>query len=87
VLEVVFAAFCAFCCRPRACPPFLAAALRLADDERELEAVERELADERLLLAEERLLPERLDPLDFLDLPPELPLLRRSAICFPSWSH
>jgi hypothetical protein len=72
---VVFAALRAFCWRPRAWPPFLAAALRLAADVRELEDDERELADERLL-------PERLDPLDFL----EPPLLRRSAICFPSWS-
>jgi hypothetical protein len=49
----------------------LAAALRFAD-------VERELDDERLALDD-----ERLDPLDFLDLPPELPLLRRSAISVP----
>jgi hypothetical protein len=72
----------------------LAAALRFADEERELDAEERELDDERPReLDEERLrldaerLPEpdeRLDPLDFLDLPPELPLLRRSAICSPS---
>jgi hypothetical protein len=27
--EVFRAVFCAFCCRPRACPPFLAAAVRL----------------------------------------------------------
>jgi hypothetical protein len=34
---VLDAAFCAFCCRPRAWPPFFAAALReavLRDDER-----------------------------------------------------
>jgi hypothetical protein len=71
----------------------LAAALRFADEERELDAEERELDDERPReLDEERLrldaerLPEpdeRLDPLDFLDLPPELPLLRRSAIWLP----
>jgi hypothetical protein len=67
----------------------LAAALRLAEDVRALEDDERELADERLRELddpprpdEERLAPERLDPLDFL----EPPLLRRSAICSPSWS-
>jgi hypothetical protein len=105
VPAVVFAAFCAFCWRPRACPPFLAAALRFADDEeRELddepELVERlREPDERLLLAEarlfelpeerlpdERLLDERLDPPDFRALPPELPLLRRSAmLLLPLW--
>jgi hypothetical protein len=118
VRAVVLAALRAFCWRPRACPPFLAAAVRLDEEERELDADERELepderelepdereldpderelepeerlrelADERLLLdaerpLDERLLPERLDPLDFF-LPPELPLLRRSAICSPS---
>jgi hypothetical protein len=121
VRAVVFAALRAFCWRPRACPPFLAAAVRF-DDERELVPDERALVpdelepereldeerlrglederlrldadrppDERLLderppedrLLEERLLPERLDPLDFF-LPPELPLLRPSAICSPS---
>jgi hypothetical protein len=58
----------------------LAAALRLADVERELE-----LLDDRLLLADARLLllDARLDPPDFFDLPPELPLLRRSAIPLP----
>ena len=83
--EVVFAALRAVCWRPRAWPPFLAAALRLAEDARELEDDEREPADERLreLDDEERLLPDRLDPLDFL----EPPLLRRSAICSPSWSY
>ena len=105
VREVVFAALRAFCCRARAWPPFLAAALRLADEERELDEREleerllpederlRELADERLRLdadplPDERLpdpllfdllLDERLAPLDFF-LPPEPPLLRRSAI-------
>jgi len=66
----------------------LAAALRFADEVPELEADERlrALVDERLLPADDRLLldEERLDPLDFLDLPPELPLLRRSAIVLPS---
>jgi hypothetical protein len=82
------------CWRPRACPPFLAAAFRLVEelaldlDELELEERLRGFADERLRLEaerllDERLLPERLDPLDFF-LPPELPLLRRSAICSPS---
>jgi hypothetical protein len=86
VREVVFAALRAFCWRPRACPPFLAAALRfdadeLEADERELDPDEREPAVERLRgLEDERL----LDPAAFF-LPPELPLLRRSAICFPSW--
>ena len=122
--EVVFAALRAVCWRPRACPPFLAAALRFEDDEREVEPDERELdpdereldpdrepdderlreleverlrldadrpPEERLLeerapderLLEERLPLDRLDPLDFF-LPPELPLLRPSAICSPS---
>jgi hypothetical protein len=66
----------------------LAAALRFADEAPELDADERlrALVDERLLPADDRLLlaEERLDPLDFLDLPPELPLLRRSAIVLPS---
>jgi hypothetical protein len=98
VRDVVFAALRAFCWRPRAWPPFLAAAVRFADDPRELEdddlardelAVERlrdALEDERLLLADERplLADERLDPPDFLDPPRELPLLRRSAIWYPS---
>ena len=98
VRAVVFAVLRAVCWRPRACPPFLAAALRfgdedLEDEERELvpDARElepdfeldaerlRELEDERL-----RLDADRLDPLDFFDLPPELPLLRRSAISSPS---
>ena len=100
VRAVVFAVLRAVCWRPRACPPFLAAALRFDeevverldedDEERELDADRlRELDDaERLRLdadrpPEERLLPERLDPLDFF-LPPELPLLRLSAICSPS---
>jgi hypothetical protein len=98
VRDVVSAALRAFCWRPRACPPFLAAALRLADEARELDADERELDDERLLLDDERLLPaverlpderllaERLDPPDFF-LPPELPLLRRSAISSPPGSR
>jgi hypothetical protein len=64
--------------------------LRFGDEEREL-AVERLLVDEDRLLADddrllldEDVLPEdrRLDPLDF-DLPPEPPLLRRSAILIP----
>ena len=77
----------------------MAAALRFADEdfeleleERDLDADERELDperlralddDDRLRLADERLPPDRLDPLDFF-LPPELPLLRRSAMCSPS---
>jgi hypothetical protein len=78
----------------------LAAALRFAAEERELFAAEerglfaaeerglfaaeeRELEDERLrVLADERLDPE-LGVLAFF-LRPELPLLRRSAICSPS---
>jgi hypothetical protein len=109
--EVVLAALRAVCWRPRAWPPFLAAALRFEDevepDERGVDEERlRELEDERLRLAEERppverLLeeralddrlpeerppPDRLDPLDFF-LPPELPLLRRSAICSPPKSR
>ena len=71
----------------------MAAALRFADDERELDPDERELdPDERELEPDERepederlrvLADERLDPLAFF-LPPELALLRRSAICSPS---
>jgi len=68
----------------------LAAALRLADDDLELderELVERLLPDDLLLPDDERLrelLDERLDPLDFFR-PPEPPLLRRSAMsCSPS---
>jgi len=76
VREVVLAALRAFCWRPRACPPFLAAALRFDDDEREL--ADREL--EERLLPDERLPDERLEPLDFF-LPPEPPLPRRSAMC------
>ena len=113
------AALRAFCWRPRACPPFLAAAVRFADDDFELDegALEerllpdderplpdddrlRALADERLrldadrlpdplfddplfaLLLDDRVPDERLEPLDFF-LPPEPPLLRRSAICAP----
>jgi hypothetical protein len=147
---VVLAALLACCWRPRALPPFFAAALRFADVEPELPDDElrlreladfarelaglllepadfareladllleladllleladllRELADlllepadllreldgllreeleeERLLLADERLPPERLDPLDRFAPPPDLPLLRLSAICSP----
>jgi hypothetical protein len=88
VRAVVFAALRAFCWRPRAWPPFLAAAPRLVEDARELEDDERELADERLRelddrADEERLLPDRLAPLDFR----EPPLLRRSAICSPFLSY
>lgn len=56
----------------------------LEDDRLRLDAdrpPDERLLDERPL--EDRLLPERLDPLDFF-LPPELPLLRSSAICSPS---
>jgi hypothetical protein len=113
---VVLAALRACCWRPRALPPFFAAALRFADVEpelpddelrlRELDDFARELAglllelddllrelagllreeleEERLLLADERLPPERLDPLDRFAPPPDLPLLRLSAIWFPS---
>jgi hypothetical protein len=74
---VVLAALRAFCWRPRAWPPFLAAALRLAEVDRELLDDERELDEV-----------DRFDPLDRLPLerfdPPELPLLRRSAIWHPS---
>ena len=113
VRAVVFAALRAFCWRPRACPPFLAAAVRFAavdrelDEDRELDvdrALEERLRLDADLAAEERppddLLPEallldaglpeallldarppeeRFDALDF-DLPPEPPLLRRSAM-------
>ena len=103
VRAVVFAALRAFCWRPRACPPFLAAALRFAavdrelDEDRELDvdrALEERLrldadlaADERppddllleALLLDARPPEERFDALDF-DLPPEPPLLRRSAM-------
>ncbi len=112
VRAVVFAALRAFCWRPRACPPFLAAALRFAavdrelDEDRELDvdrALEERLrldadlaADERppddlllealllepareALLLDARPAEERFDALDF-DLPPEPPLLRRSAM-------
>ena len=41
VRAVVFAALRAFCWRPRAWPPFLAAAVRLADDARELRRTSR----------------------------------------------
>jgi hypothetical protein len=72
----------------------LAAAVRFVDDPRELEAglLRDELDDERLVVADARLLPaddplllddERLEPLDFLAPPRELPLLRRSAIWLP----
>jgi hypothetical protein len=90
---VVFAALRAFCWRPRAWPPFLAAALRLADVERELEEralEERELDERELEVLRLRELDEvdRFEPLDLLPPdrfdPPELPLLRRSAICYPS---
>jgi len=69
------------------------------DPERELDVERpRELEDARLRLdadrpleerlleerpLEDRLLPDRLELLDFF-LPPELPLLRPSAICSPS---
>src|SRR5829696_6040348 len=63
VRAVVFAALRACCWRPRACPPFFAAALRLVD-EPELDALVRlrEEADDERLLAE-RLLDE-LDELE-----------------------
>jgi hypothetical protein len=71
----------------------LAAALRLADDDLELderELVERRVPDDDLLLPDDDLLlpdderlrelaDERLDPLAFFR-PPEPPLLRRSAM-------
>ncbi len=76
VRAVVFAALRAFCWRPRACPPFLAAAVRLADDERELDdfaLVERLLPD--------ALLPDALLPDDLLAdaLLPDADLLRELA--------
>jgi hypothetical protein len=76
--EVVFAALRACCWRPRALPPFLAAAVRFA-----------ELVELRLAVLERELLDvlERFDPPDRLPLdrfdPPELPLLRRSAMLAP----
>jgi hypothetical protein len=88
VRAVVFAALRAFCWRPRACPPFLAAAVRLVLDEDRALDEERvrlvaDLPPEDLLLDDlllEALLPdERVEPLDFF-LPPEPPLLRRSAM-------
>jgi hypothetical protein len=99
VREVVLAALRAFCWRPRACPPFLAAAVRFADDDFELDerALEERLVpdddllrlDDALVRPDDDLLPdderlrelaaERLDPLAFF-LPPEPPLLRRSAM-------
>ena len=100
VREVVLAALRAFCWRPRACPPFLAAAVRFADDDFELDEralEERLVPDDDLLRLDDALvrpdddlpLPdderlreladERLDPLAFF-LPPEPPLLRRSAM-------
>jgi hypothetical protein len=99
VREVVFAALRAFCWRARACPPFLAAALRLVaepelDEARVRAELDADLLRDELdddLLADERLEPderlplERLDPLDRFDPPRELPLLRRSAIWHPSW--
>jgi len=66
----------------------LAAALRfvLADDERAPDPEERVPDPDDRAPADERLralADERVDPLAFF-LPPELPLLRRSAICSPS---
>jgi hypothetical protein len=89
---VVLAVFRAFCCRARACPPFLAAARRFADvpeldaDERELAALLPVLEDLlRVLEALVRLVEAlpRDDPLDRFEVPPDLPLLRRSAIWLP----
>lgn len=86
VRAVVFAALRAFCWRPRAWPPFFAAALRVVE-EPELDALVRVLA--RLLdvllpdalLPDERLEVERLlDELDRFAPPLDLPVLRRSAI-------
>jgi hypothetical protein len=71
VRAVVLAVLRAFCWRPRACPPFLAAAVRLADDERALEdfaLVERLLPDDLpadALLPDDRL-PDALLPDDDL---------------------
>jgi hypothetical protein len=54
------------------------------DEERALDLDAPELDEERDFDVDRlRLAAERLDPLDFF-LPPELPLLRRSAICSPS---
>jgi len=66
VRAVVFAALRAFCWRPRAWPPFFAAALRLVE-EPELEELLplRDDADEERLLAE-RVLFARLPPDDLL---------------------
>jgi hypothetical protein len=96
VRAVVLAALRAFCWRPRACPPFLAAAVRLADEERELDdrALEERLAPDADLVPDD-LLPDdllrelaaerlRLD-VERLPDPPDFalrdpPLLRRSAM-------
>jgi len=62
---------------------------RLEPDDDRLEPDDDRLEpdDDRLepddLLPDARLPLDRLDPLDFLDPPRELPLLRRSAIWFP----
>src|SRR5215213_5492865 len=82
VRAVVFAALRACCWRPRAWPPFFAAALRFVE-EPELAALLRlrDDADDERLLAE-RLL-DGLDELERFDPPLDLPVLRRSAILGP----
>src|SRR5215212_4945689 len=81
VRAVVFAALRACCWRPRACPPFFAAALRLVEPELDALVRLREEADDERLL-DERLLDE-LDELERFDPPLDLPVLRRSAILGP----
>jgi hypothetical protein len=90
LLAVVFAALRACCWRPRAFPPFLAAAVRLADVERELPDDEleelraladlvRELAGLLRELAD--LVPELADLLrELADLVPELAALLRAEL-------
>jgi hypothetical protein len=66
--DVVFAALRACCWRPRACPPFFAAALRFAEVPERDDAEELRLDDElRLRELAERLPPERLLPERLLD--------------------
>src|SRR5215204_2914019 len=76
---VVFAVLRAFCWRARAWPPFFAAALRLVEDADELLRLRDDVDDARPL--DERLVEE----LDRFAPPPDLPVLRRSAIWLPSF--
>src|SRR5215208_3609593 len=86
VRAVVFAPLRAFCWRARAWPPFFAAALRLVEEAEpdELLRLRDDADDDRLLDArpfDALVLDERLlDELERFDPPPDLPVLRRSAI-------